>query len=89
MKRLEKKSSEASNKGSDEEDSDKESNRAKESDDECKVRKNCSLGSISIEQIQSLIADAVKDQLGRGSHKTHLCTQPYTKRIDALCMPHG
>ena len=51
MKRLEKKSSEASNKGSDEEDFDKESNGAEESDDECKVRKDRSLGSMSVEQI--------------------------------------
>jgi len=51
MKRLEKKSSEASNKGSDEEDSNKESNCDKESNDERKARKNHSLGSMSIEKI--------------------------------------
>jgi len=43
MNRLEKKSSEASNKDSEEEDPD--SNRAEESDDERKVRKDRSLGS--------------------------------------------
>jgi len=89
MKRLEKKSSEASNKDSDEEDSNKESNHTEESDDERKARKDCSLGSMSVEQIQSLIANAVKAQLGEGPHKTHLYTKPYTKRIDALRMPHG
>jgi len=89
MKRLEKKSSEASNKDSDEEDSVKESNRAEESDDERKARKYRSLGSMSIEQIQNLIANAVKAQLGEGPHKTHLYTKPYMKRIDALCMPYG
>ena len=89
MKRLEKKSSEASNKDSDEEDSDKESNRAEESDDERKARKDRSLGSMSVEQIQNLIANAVKAQLGEGSRKTNLYTKPYTKRIDSLRMPHG
>ena len=89
MKRLEKKSSKASNKDSDKEDLGKESNRAEESDDERKVRKDCSLASMSVEQIHSLIANAVKAQLGGGSHKTHLYTKPYTKRIDALRMPHG
>jgi len=49
MKRLEKKSSDASNKDSDEEDSDKESNRAEESDNERKARKDRSLGSMSVE----------------------------------------
>jgi len=89
MKLLEKKSSEASNKDSDEEDPDKESNRAEESDDERKVRKDRSLGSMSVEQIQSLIANVIKAQLGGVSHKTHLYTKPYTKRIDTLRMPHG
>jgi len=83
MKRLEKKSSEASTKGSDEENSDKESQ------DERKARKDRSLGSIFVEQIQSLIVNAVKAQLRRGSHKTQLYTKPYTKRIDALLMGIG
>jgi len=30
----------------------------------------------------------LKAQLG-GSHNSHLYTKPYTKRIDALCIPHG
>jgi len=48
-----------------------------------------SCGSMTIEQIQDLIADAVKAQLGGGSRRTHLYTKPYTKRVDALRMPHG
>jgi len=40
MQRLEKKSSEAFNKGSDEEGSNKESNRAEEFDDERKAKKD-------------------------------------------------
>ena len=88
-KKLEKKFSEASNKGSGAEDSDKESHHSEESDNDRKAKKDCSLSSMSVEQIQSLIANAVKAQLGGGSHKTHLYTKPYTKRIDALRMPHG
>jgi len=48
-----------------------------------------SSGSMTIEQIQDLIANAVKAQLGECSRKTYLYTKPYTKRVDALCMPHG
>ena len=48
-----------------------------------------SSGSMTIEQIQDLIANAVKVQLGEGSRRTHLYTKPYTKRVDALRMPHG
>jgi len=89
IKRLEKKFSVASNKGSGAEDSDKESHHSEESNNDRKAKKDCSLGSMSVEQIQSLIANAVKAQLGEGSHKTHLYTKPYTKRVDALRMPHG
>ena len=48
-----------------------------------------SSGSMTIEQIQDLIANAVKEQLGEGWRRTHLYTTPYTKRVDALRMPHG
>ena len=44
---------------------------------------------MSVEQIQSLIANAVKARLGEESCKTHSYTKPYTKRIDALRMPRG
>jgi len=88
-KRLEKKFPEASNKGSGAEDSDKEAHRSEEFDNDCKAKKDCSLGSMLVEHIQSLIANAIKAQLRGGSYKTHLYTKPYTKRIDALCMLHG
>ena len=50
MKKLEKKFSEASNKGSGVEDSDKDSHHSEESDNECKTKKDYSLGSMSVEQ---------------------------------------
>ena len=51
MKKLEKKLSEAFNKGSGTEDSDKESNHNEEYDDEHRAKKDLSLGSMSVEQI--------------------------------------
>jgi len=47
------------------------------------------LSSVASEQIQELIANAIKSQLGVSSQKSHLYTKPYTKRIDALHMPYG
>jgi len=44
---------------------------------------------MTAEQIQELIARAVKTQLGVGSQKSHLYTKPYTNRIDALRIPYG
>ena len=44
---------------------------------------------MTVEQIQDLIANVVKAQLGGGARKTHLYTKPYTKRLDALYMPRG
>ena len=44
---------------------------------------------LSIEQIQSLVVDAVKFQLGEGSFKPDHYSKPYTKRIVALKMSIG
>jgi len=44
---------------------------------------------MSAKQIQNLIANVVKTQLGEGNRKTNLYTEPYTKRIDLLRMPYG
>jgi len=54
-----------------------------------KPQNDSSISSMTAEQIQELIAKAVKTQLGVGSQKSHLYTKPYTKRIDALHMPYG
>jgi len=70
--KLGKKSSEASSKGLDEEDYDKEFNYHEESKDECKVKKDRSLGLMPIKRIQSLIANIVKAQLRGRSCKPHL-----------------
>jgi len=41
------------------------------------------------ERIQYLIENAVEAQLGEGTHRTHVYTKPYNKRVDALRMAHG
>ena len=60
MKKLEKRLFESSTKGSDSEESDMESNRSEDSNDKHIKKKESSVGSMSIEQIQSLIANTVK-----------------------------
>jgi len=62
-KKLEKQSSEVSNKELGGEDSDNESNQSKEFDDECNPKNDSTLNLMSIEQIQNLIANAVKTHL--------------------------
>ena len=88
MKKLEKRLFESSSKGSDGEESDKESNCSEDSDDERIKKMESSFGPMSVEHIQSLIANTIKAQLGEGSHKTHLYTKSYTKRNDVLLMLH-
>ena len=44
-----------------------------------------SQGSMIVEQIQDLIANAVIAQVRGGVRITHMYTKPQNKRIDALC----
>ena len=60
MKKLERKSSEASNKGSCDKDSDEESNHDEDSNDRRVSKRDSMLGSMFAEQIQSLIRNVVK-----------------------------
>jgi len=86
---LEKQPFEASNKGPQSKESSKKSNRNEDSDEEHKSKKHSSLHLLLIEQIQNLVADAVKLKLGEGSFRTHHYNKPYMKRIGALKMPLG
>jgi len=52
-----------------------------------KLRNGRSPSLMTVEQIQDLIANAVKAQLRGGVCETHLYTKSYTKRVDALYMP--
>jgi len=94
-RKLEKWSVQSSTKDSESEDLEKVSIHTQASDNEKQPKKGItpknikSSGSMTIEQIQDLIANAVKAQLGGGSSRTHLYIKPYTKRVDALRMPHG
>ena len=65
-----------------------------EASDNEKQPKKCGLpqnvkssGSMTTKQIQDLIANVVKAQLGEGLRRTYKYTKPYAKRVDALCMP--
>jgi len=76
-------------------DSEKVSIYTEDSDNEKQPKKGItpknvkSSGSMIIEQIEDLIANAIKAQLSEGSCRTPLYTKPYTQRVNALHMPHG
>jgi len=53
------------------------------------LKNNRSPTLMTVQQIQDLVANAIKAQLGGDMHKTHLYNKPYAKSIDALYMPHG
>ena len=54
-----------------------------------KLRNALSLGLITIEQIQDLIANTEKVQLGGWSCRVYMYTKPYTKSGNTLCMARG
>ena len=87
MNKLEKKSSEASNKGSGDKDSYKESNHDEDSDDEHIPKRGSMLGSMSVEQIQILIANAIKAQLGEGSHKETYTQSLIQRELTSFACP--
>ena len=95
LKKLDKGPRASSNKGASSDEDEKGSNRSEASEDDGRSKKggkpqnDSSLSAMTCEQIQELIANAVKTQLGVGSQKSHLHTKPYTKRIDTLHMPGG
>jgi len=86
MKKLEKQQLESSTKGLDGEESDKESNRNKDSDDE-HIKRESLLGSMSIKHIQSLIVNAVKAQMGEDLVR-HVCTQSLIRKglMSFICL---
>jgi len=94
LKRLDKGPRASSNRDASSDEDKKESNRSEASEDDHgskkgdKPQNDSSLSAMTAEQIQELIANAVKTQLGVSS-RSHLYTKPYTKRIDALRMPYG
>jgi len=52
-------------------------------------KEGTSFSSMLAEQIQNIIADVMKAQLGGDSYKTHLSTKPHRKSINALHMRHS
>jgi len=95
LKKLDKGSRASSNRGVRSDEDEKGSDRSEAPEDDGgskkggKSQNDSSLSSMTAKQIQKLIANAVKTQLGVGSQKSHLYTKPYMKRIDALCMLYG
>ena len=75
------------------EDEEKASVQSEHSDEEVRSKKGGQLKNIgcprsmTVEQIQDLIPITVKAQLGTNVFNIHLYTKPYTKRVDALCIP--
>ncbi|KAM1237849.1 hypothetical protein ACFX2G_039529 [Malus domestica] len=47
------------------------------------------MGSLSIQQLQEMIANTIKVQYEGSSHDSVLYSKPYSKKIDALKMPRG
>ena len=94
LKKLDKWPRALSNRGASSDEDEKRSNQSEASEDDGGSKKgdrpqnDSSLSSMTAQQIQELITNAVKTQLGVGSQKSHLYTKPYTKRIDALRMPY-
>jgi len=92
-RKLEKRPVRSLTKGPESDEEERASVQGEASDEEAHSKKGSKLkngGSpnfMTVEQIQDLIANAVKIQLGRDVRKTHLYTKPYTKRVDALNMP--
>jgi len=86
-KKLEKRPLKASNKCSQSKESHQESNHSENSNKEYKSKKDLSMHSLSIEQIQSLVADAVKLQLGEGSCRlTIMASFIQKKLILSICI---
>ncbi|VVA41101.1 PREDICTED: retrotransposon, partial [Prunus dulcis] len=48
-----------------------------------------SVGSLSVQQLQDMIANTIRVQYGAPSRDTLMYSKPYTKRIDNLRMPTG
>jgi len=94
-RKLGKRPAQSSTKDSESDDSEKMPIHIEASDSEKQSKKDAtpkhdkSSGSMTIEKIQDLIANVVKAQLGEGSCRPLLYTKPYTKRVDAVRMPHG
>ena len=95
LKKLDKEPRASSNRGASSNEDEKWSNRSEASEDDGASKKggkphnDSSLSSMTAEQIQEFIANAVQIQLRVGSQKSYLYTKPYTKRIDTLRMPYG
>ncbi|KAA0065384.1 ty3-gypsy retrotransposon protein [Cucumis melo var. makuwa] len=52
-------------------------------------QQSVSVASLSVQQLQDMIANSIRAQYGGPPHTTFMYSKPYTKRIDNLRMPLG
>ncbi|KAA0043322.1 uncharacterized protein E6C27_scaffold110G002330 [Cucumis melo var. makuwa] len=56
---------------------------------ESQPQNSTSIASLSVQQLQEMIANSIKTQYGGPAQTFSLYSKPYTKRIDNMRMPHG
>ncbi|KAA0032448.1 ty3-gypsy retrotransposon protein [Cucumis melo var. makuwa] len=56
---------------------------------ESQPQNSTSIASLSVQQLQEMIANSIKTQYGGSAQTFSLYSKPYTKRIDNLIMPNG
>ncbi|KAA0033096.1 ty3-gypsy retrotransposon protein [Cucumis melo var. makuwa] len=67
----------------------KNANKGKSVMQESSSQKSTSISSLSVKQLQEMIASFIKTQYGRPAQTFYLYSKPYTKRIDNLKMSNG
>ncbi|KAA0060608.1 ty3-gypsy retrotransposon protein [Cucumis melo var. makuwa] len=64
-------------------------NKGKAIMQESQPQNSTSIASLSVQQLQEMIANSIKTQYGGPAETFSLYSKPYTKRIDNMRMPHG
>ncbi|TYK06432.1 uncharacterized protein E5676_scaffold163G001350 [Cucumis melo var. makuwa] len=64
-------------------------NKGKAIMQESQPQNSTSIASLSVQQLQEMIANSIKIQYGGPAQMFSLSSKPYTKRIDNMRMPHG
>ncbi|KAA0055890.1 ty3-gypsy retrotransposon protein [Cucumis melo var. makuwa] len=64
-------------------------NKGKAIMQESQPQNSTSIASLSVQQLQEMIANSIKTQYGGLAQTFSLYSKPYTKRIDNMRIPHG
>ncbi|TYK02185.1 ty3-gypsy retrotransposon protein [Cucumis melo var. makuwa] len=67
----------------------KNTNKRKAVRQESQPQNSTSIASLSVQQLQEMIANSIKTQYGGPAQTFSLYSKTYTKRIDNLRMPNG